>query len=230
MKTTSKQKIYENWKKHAFYEDNYQFVIDSLPKLHEPLFPLKVALSFIKDLTYRKINSWNEKGLISPHRYTEGTGWRFFSWIDVIKLLIISDLRGLGVETKKIKKILDDIEHQKIADKKFCALEYFIIRSFSDEKILLVIDTDGAYFLTEKQIVLSHFTCDKSESKIIVLPFFSYMKKTREPDGEEEIVYRPDSLACSLFKPTCVSLDPKKEEHNKTGLKKVCFSNGEMAV
>ena len=51
MKKTFKQRFYESWIKHAFLNDDYNFVIDSLPKLHEPLFSLKTVQQFVPDLT-----------------------------------------------------------------------------------------------------------------------------------------------------------------------------------
>lgn len=210
MNKTFKQRFYESWIKHAFLDDDYNKIIQSLPKLHDPIFSLKAVQQFVPNLTYRRVNEWESKGLISPHRETEETGWRYYTWVEVIKLDIITDLRELGFEIEQIKKVFDTFEGHYFADKKFNALEYFIILCVSDEKILLVIDADGAYFLSEKEVVLSHFSLDKSTSKVIVLPFFSYIEKMKDPN--EKTVYSPHSLASGLFKQQDVAPTEKEEQ------------------
>lgn len=220
MKRTFKHIFYDNWKKHAVLEDNYAFVIKSLPDLHKSQFPLHKVQPFIENLTYKKVNDWDSKGLISAYRHTKETGWRVFSWVDIIKLCIISDLRKDGYEIEQIKNIFDRLEAQTFANKTFCALEYFIILCVSGEKILLVIDADDVFFLTEKEVVLSHFSLDKSASKVTILPFFSYTEKMRD---EEEIAYRPHSLAGGLFRQPDI-VPTAKEEHILDLIKKRDYS------
>ena len=210
MTKTFKQSFYESWIEHAFLNDDYNFVIQSLPKLHDPIFSLKAVQQFVPDLTYRKVNEWENKGLVSPHRETEETGWRVFTWVEVIKLNIIADLRKLGFEIEQTKKMFDGFGDQHFKDRKFNALEYFIVLCVSGEKILLVIDDENAYFLTEKEVLLSHFSLDKSASKIIILPLFSYIEKMK--DQSEITVYRPHSLASSLFKQQNTAPTDKEEQ------------------
>lgn len=80
--------------------------------LSQPLFSLQTIKEFTSDLTYRKINDWDSKGLISAHRDTKNTGWRKFSCEDILVLLIISDLKNFGLSNERIKDFLKIIKIQ----------------------------------------------------------------------------------------------------------------------
>ena len=54
------------------------------------------------EITYRQRNLWQEKGLFELEREA---GWRKFSFMDAIWLLIIKDLRELGVPSSSILKV-----------------------------------------------------------------------------------------------------------------------------
>jgi DNA-binding transcriptional MerR regulator len=76
---------------------------------HNPRFTLQDAQEMIDDLTYRKINDWDDKGLLSCSREDDKAGWRRFSVIDILKLSVITQLRKFGVTTEKIKTITDKL-------------------------------------------------------------------------------------------------------------------------
>ncbi len=65
---------------------------------------------FVDDITYKKINDWDSKGLISGKREKAGSGWRKFSFIDLIKFRIISDLRDIGLDIKSIGLIINKLD------------------------------------------------------------------------------------------------------------------------
>ncbi|WP_077618341.1 MerR family transcriptional regulator [Bacillus sinesaloumensis] len=57
-------------------------------------------------LTERKIRYYEERGLISPKRTERGT--RKYSFSDIETLMNIADKREEGVQTKEIKKDMDN--------------------------------------------------------------------------------------------------------------------------
>ncbi|WP_449536303.1 MerR family transcriptional regulator [Ferdinandcohnia sp. Marseille-Q9671] len=66
----------------------------------------------ITGLSERKIRYYEERGLISPKRTERGT--RKYSFLDIETLMNIADKREEGVQTKEIKKDMDN--EKKIAN------------------------------------------------------------------------------------------------------------------
>lgn len=99
---------------------------EELP-LDHPFLNIKHLQKLIPDITYRKINDWDENGLILQSRKTKNTGWRFFSILDVVRIKIVSELRRFGLKTNLIKKVLNNLPAIELAN----------------NKITLLIDTNG---------------------------------------------------------------------------------------
>ncbi|MFN3405596.1 MAG: helix-turn-helix domain-containing protein [Cytophagaceae bacterium] len=55
-------------------------------------------------ISYRQLNSWEKEGLLNCDRIDE-RGWRKFSLIDSVWLLIINELREFGYPIKMIQKV-----------------------------------------------------------------------------------------------------------------------------
>lgn len=167
-------------------------VVAKLPKevaqlLYNPIFTIQDTQSIVDDLTYRKINDWDTKDILSCSRDNKETGWRRFSIIDILKLMIISQLRKFGVATENIKIIMDRISSgfkvpagyktDKIAGVAMSILEKGFISCVGNERLFLLIDEDArAFFLPEKE--LGFYTAsDDIPSSLLTLPFFSYVQK-----------------------------------------------------
>ena len=184
---STKEVLYSTQKSNAFFSKNYDFVKRNIPFLQTPRFMVKDSKSFIESLTYRKINDWDTKGLISGSRENNQAGWRKFSMRDIIKLNIITDLRKFGCCIEKIKNILDKVANGYVGGNgntkkkkriEFLQLEFFVFMCLSGYKILLLIDDEeNIFFLDENDAVKIHFDFDGASSPIIVLPFFYYIEK-----------------------------------------------------
>jgi len=164
------------------------------PVFRHPFFSLKDCQYCVPDLTYRKINDWDRKKLITGSRANKKAGWRKFSPIDMVKLFIISDLRKLGVGIENIKSIISKISSAyadsdaKGSEKaKFLQLEYFMTCSMLKEPILLLIDeTQNVSFFPAKEAIKYHFKFDKAQDPILILPFFLYVQKiNKRPKNHE---------------------------------------------
>lgn len=206
---TTRDILYSERKATAFQSKEYEFVKNQSPSLHKPLFTIKNLRYFIADITYRKINGWDEKGLVSGSRDNADSGWRKFSIIDTIKLNIISDLRKIGLSTDKIKFVIDGISNSRVSGHdlnnnikhhKFLELEYWYFACLADHKILFLIDDEGsAVFLEENDALWAYTQMDNSVSPLLILPFFSYVKKITSAFGKNIRIKEETTLA-HLFK------------------------------
>lgn len=160
-----------------------EYVEKNVDVIRTPQFTIKGLQNLIEGLTYRKLNDWDGKGLISGSRENKEEGWRRFSFIDIIKLQLISDLRKFGVDVDKIKTILQNASKTAFSD--VTILEKAVFRCLDGELLLLSIDGNSGQ--------ISFFTQEKANpyvSIVIILPFFQYTKMLRENlIFEDEKVY-----------------------------------------
>jgi len=178
-------KDYDNFKKERAYNSaEYNFVKKYASFFNEQAFTIKQIKNCIENITYRKINDWENKGLLVANREKNPVGWRKFSINDVLKLFIISDLKKFGLNYKKIKTIITGISQDTIrvknnnTEEKFLKLEYNFFCGMKGEKLYLMIDKYNSH-LFDKILVITDFIYGDSylDPKIIILPFFLYIQK-----------------------------------------------------
>jgi len=168
----------------SFYSDVQKLT----PIFRMSNFTLMECRKYIPDLTYRKINDWDSKNLISGLRTNKQAGWRKFSTIDLIKLFIITDLRKFGMHIEGIKSVLNNIsttviesEPTSIKKNEFLQLEYFIACSLLKEPILLLIDENkNVSFFQKNEAIKYHFKFEKAQDPILILPFFLYVERIKK--------------------------------------------------
>lgn len=173
------------------------------------MFTIQNAQAVIGDLTYRKINDWDSKSLISCSRENEDAGWRKFSVIDLVKLNIISHLKKFGFTTESIKIIVDKLSSgakvpagykSKETKTTSSQLEIYTLACFRGEKMLLLIEEDTkAFFLTEKEFVVYNFFLDENPSPLLILPFFSFIQETLTRSVNFSININKNSLVKGLL-------------------------------
>lgn len=185
---TLKDYYFEIEKALDFKSPYYSNVKKVAPLLQASNFTLKDCRRCIPELTYRKINDWDKKDLIRGSRTNKKAGWRKFSVIDFVKLLIICDLRRFGMHIENIKSALAKISNafiegipHNLKRSKFLQLEYYIACSLLKEKILLLIDSkQNIMFFQKNEVIKYHFKFDKAQDPILILPFFLYVQKIKE--------------------------------------------------
>ncbi len=199
-----KDTIFSHEKNKMFSSQAYGVAKKIAPDLNKSVFTIKIVQAFVKGITYRKINDWDRKNMISGSRDNIEAGWRKFSFVEIIKFFIISDLRKFGLNIKKIKNILKNISNSSFNISKkgepynpaFLQLEYFMVLCLGGYKILLLInEKEDAFFFSEKNMVRSYFYLDKASSPLIILPFFSYVGSMFKKAEEEKL----DSTIEGLF-------------------------------
>ena len=213
---SSKLAHYDNLTRYVKDSETYHSTKKDINTLREPKFLLKKSKLFIENLTYKKINDWEEKGLISGSRNNKEAGWRKFSINDIIKLYLITDLRSLGVSLDKIKNIIEhmskevfdsyDVRNGKKnkliftpVKKEFLSLEYFVFNCLEGRKMLLLVDENkNVFFLDEADSIDFHFRHDAAASPLIILPFFSYIERI-STILKKDISVNPDTTIASLL-------------------------------
>lgn len=79
-----------------------------IKNINEPRYYPQQIIKLIPEITSRKLNDWDAKGLLVQHRQNDNC-WRLFSLADVIRLRIIQDLKTYGMSNIQIQKALNDI-------------------------------------------------------------------------------------------------------------------------
>ena len=207
---------YDNLTRYVKNPETYYSTKKDINTLREPKFLLKKSKQFIENLTYKKINDWEEKGLISGSRNNKEAGWRKFSINDITKLYVITDLRRLGVSLDKIKNIIEHMSKEVFdsydvhngkgnklivmpVKKEFLCLEYFVFVCLEGSKMLLLVDENqNVFFLDEADTIDFHFRHDAASSPLIILPFFSYIERI-STILKKDISVNPDTTIASLL-------------------------------
>jgi len=146
-----------------------------LPQLHEPRYPIQVLKQLDQKLTYRKLHSWERSGLISPQRKTEGTGWRKFSFVESVLLLMISDLKHLGLAAPVIFRVLTQLTSPLPG---VSWLEILLVSSVRGGGYIFLIDGTGSISTPMNFEGLLHAVrSDESRSPLVLCPLYNYVHR-----------------------------------------------------
>jgi DNA-binding transcriptional MerR regulator len=79
-------------------------------------------------LSYRIVNHWQNKGLLSDSR-PEGKGWRMFSPMEYVWVCIITELRDFGVPIKTLQKVKEILSflNEFFPNSPFPLLEFYSV-------------------------------------------------------------------------------------------------------
>jgi len=146
-----------------------------LPQLHEPRYPIQVLKQLDQKLTYRKLHSWERSGLISPQRKTEGTGWRKFSFAEAVQLLMISDLKHLGLATSVIRRVLTQLTGPLPG---VSWLEIFLVSSIRGGCYIFLINGAGSISTPMNLEGLLHAVrSDEGRGPLVLCPLYNYVHR-----------------------------------------------------
>ena len=145
------------------------------PQLHEPRYPIQVLKQLDPKLTYRKLHSWERSRLISPQRKTKATGWRKFSFAEAVLLLIISDLKHLGLATPVICRVLTQLTSPLPG---VSWLEIFLVSSIRGGCYIFLIDGVGSISTPMNLEGLLHAVKpDESRGPLVICPLYDYVRR-----------------------------------------------------
>ena len=97
------------------------------------------------NLTYRMINHWEEKGLLSTKR-PGGKGWRKYSIMDLVWTYIILELRKFGYPLELIHNVKKSLENlnRDVENSEFPLLEFFVVLAITHRSpAYLIVFHDG---------------------------------------------------------------------------------------
>lgn len=170
-----------------FQKSVYHTVIKNAKIYKKPVFTLKGLQKYFPSLSYRILNDWDKKGLISGSRKNQDSGWRKFTVIDIIKFFIIIDLRKYGMPIPKIKKVIHDLsqnfvliynqDSDQFTNTEVRLFEYFFILSTTGQKILLLIDNQQNTLLHSEADMFRLISLKDFYAPCLLLPFYDYVRK-----------------------------------------------------
>ena len=142
-------------------------------KINEPKFYPQQIIKLIPEITSRKLNDWDEKGLLAKHRQNK-SGWRLFSIADVVRLRIIQDLKTYGMANEQVKKAINDVFELNDSKRLFLFETYLQICATAN-KVVILVEYDGSSSLQIEDSAYVNLRMNKNCSKpIIILPFYDY--------------------------------------------------------
>ncbi len=123
--------------------------------------------------TYRTINHWEKVGLIDSVR-TEQKGWRKYSYIELLWLFIILELRNFGISIENILKLKSFLQRGKTDDNNpfpmLCEIAFvrMQLEEFTDFWIIIDGDSFTYDFAYNKDMLMSRIS-DTTSSVIVNL-------------------------------------------------------------
>ena len=169
----------------------YDKAVEELENINKPRYYPQQIMKLIPEITSRKINDWDVKGLLIRHRETEN-GWRLFSLADVIRLKIIQDLKTYGMSNIQIQKALNDIFELNDSKRQYL-LETFLNVCAAARKVVIIIEFDGSASFYLENSAYVNLKMDKSCCKpVLILPFYDYCMPFVPHDGYKMTVTTSD--------------------------------------
>lgn len=152
---------------------DYKKVLLEVENINKPRYYPQQIIKLIPEITSRKLNDWDAKGLLVKHRESSN-GWRLFSLADVVRLRIIQDLKTYGMSNIQIQKALTDIFELNDTKRQYL-FETFLNVCATTRKVVIIVEFDGSASLYLEDSAFVNLKMDKSCCKpVLILPFYDY--------------------------------------------------------
>ena len=152
---------------------DYEKVLSEVENVNKPRYYPQQIIKLIPEITSRKLNDWDAKGLLVQHRQNDN-GWRLFSFADVIRLRIIQDLKTYGMSNIQIQKVLNDIFELNDRKRQYL-FETFLNVCATARKVVIIVEYDGSASFYLEDTAYVNLKMDKSCCKpVLILPFYDY--------------------------------------------------------
>ena len=130
--------------------------------------------------SYRTINVWETNGLLDDNRENQGTGWRKFSYTDVIFIKLVAKLRALGLSISKIhsvkKALYENIPHNTAIVNRL-EFAYFRVLALKEENTYLIINENGDLFIASPHDIYISKTCKSMPAVHIMINFNQFLSE-----------------------------------------------------
>lgn len=151
----------------------YNKAVAEIENINESRYYPQQIIKLIPEITSRKLNDWDAKGLLVKHRQSDN-GWRLFSLADVIRLRIIQDLKTYGMSNIQIQKTLNDIFESNDMKRQYL-FETFLNVCATARKVVIIVEFDGSASFYLEDTAYVNLKMDKSCCKpVLILPFYDY--------------------------------------------------------
>ncbi|DAA86060.1 TPA: hypothetical protein CPT87_09725 [Candidatus Gastranaerophilales bacterium HUM_5] len=151
----------------------YNKAVAEIENINEPRYYPQQIVKLIPEITSRKLNDWDAKGLLVKHRQNDNC-WRLFSLADVIRLRIIQDLKTYGMSNIQIQKALNDIFELNDRKRQYL-FETFLSVCATARKVVIIVEFDGSASFYLEDTAYVNLKMDKSCCKpVLILPFYDY--------------------------------------------------------
>lgn len=151
----------------------YNKAVAEVENINEPRYYPQQIIKLIPEITSRKLNDWDAKGLLVKHRQSDN-GWRLFSLADVIRLRIIQDLKTYGMSNIQIQKTLNDIFESNDIKRQYL-FGTFLNVCATARKVVIIVEFDGSASFYLEDTAYVNLKMDKSCCKpVLILPFYDY--------------------------------------------------------
>lgn len=177
----------------------YNKAVAEVENINKPRYYPQQIIKLISEITSRKLNDWDAKGLLVKHRQSDN-GWRLFSLADVIRLKIIQDLKTYGMSNIQIQKTLNDIFELNDMKRQYL-FETFLNICTTARKVVIIVEFDGSASLYLEDSAYVNLKMDKNCCKpVLILPFYDYCMPFMPHNGYKmtvttsEVVNEQDSV------------------------------------
>lgn len=178
---------------------DYEKVLSEVENVNKPRYYPQQIIKLIPEITSRKLNDWDAKGLLVKHRESNN-GWRLFSLADVVRLRIIQDLKTYGMSNVQIQKALADIFELNDTKRQYL-FETFLNICATARKVVIIVEFDGSASLYLEDSAYVNLKMDKNCCKpVLILPFYDYCMPFMPHNGYKmtvttsEVVNEQDSV------------------------------------
>ncbi len=178
---------------------DYEKVLSEVENVNKPRYYPQQIIKLIPEITSRKLNDWDAKGLLVKHRESNN-GWRLFSLADVVRLRIIQDLKTYGMSNIQIQKALTGIFELNDTKRQYL-FETFLSICATARKVVIIVEFDGSASLYLEDSAYVNLKMDKNCCKpVLILPFYDYCMPFMPHNGYKmtvttsEVVNEQDSV------------------------------------
>lgn len=150
--------------------------------LRRPLLTFKDLKKIDSSLTYRCLNEWESRGLISSTRHVSKRGWRRFSITQAVELLFVIELKRFGMSSSRIGKVMEYITYRY----EYCSIsELYIFLSNAGFHIGVIVQPDGNVIIHQTEELLKVYTANINyPTAFLYAPFSDYVLKVWNSMGE----------------------------------------------
>jgi hypothetical protein len=194
---TNQQSSGQSWYRYGWYNNDIEVIKPAKEALSIPRFAIRHIQAIRKDLSYRKINDWEHRRLIRSWRNTDIKGWRKFSIVEAVELIIIADLKAFGVHSERIEDILNQLLIRE-DDSSDSPLFFLIDASMAGGQIGLSIPIIGSIQIIYQTAPTNQIdNLGSSKSSFIYLPLSEYVRQLLKSINIE-VMEKPANLEITI--------------------------------